>query len=237
MRNVLAACFLVLAGCTDSAEVDTMDDAAAEAAPLSGKADGDAALTGLYATASTTLADGDIPNLELLSGGAYVRARCYHAGCSARRTETDRFDTFTSGAGKTYIRFWSFKIVPNTVSGDRDQVPTVADTYEIIKTSTTIKLRKTYSSRWVSLRKRAVKSLCTTSGGTWTTECACPGSGTWPGTTFIAGGGGCQAVSGTDESECDDSNGFYTDDDATLIGSYCECGIGRYASDTGCAAN
>ncbi len=44
-------------------------------------------------------------------------------------------------------------------------------------------------------------------------------------------------VSATDESECDATNGFYTDDDATLIGSFCRCGIGRYAGAAGCTSN
>jgi len=39
------------------------------------------------------------------------------------------------------------------------------------------------------------------------------------------------------ESNCDDSGGMWTDDDATAIGSYCICSIGQYLDASGgCAA-
>ena len=225
--------------CMDDAgpSTDETDDAVAEAAPLDSKADSGLTVTGDYATTTTALRDGDVPNLELGPTGVYVRNRCYHSACSAKRAETDKFDTFTTSSGKSYLRFWSFKIVPNAMSGDRDQVPVVADTYEITKTSTTIKLRKTYTARWLTLKKRSLSALCTASGGTWGGDCTCPGPAGWPNAAFIAGAGGCIMVSGTDESECDGTNGFYTDDDSTPIGSFCECGVGRYAGDAGCASN
>jgi hypothetical protein len=234
MRDLLVMCAGVA---LVTACVDTSDDALAESAPIDGKDDGGPAVTGLYATTATLLRDGDIPNLEL-RGDTYVRNRCYHSACSGERAETDRFDTFTSSSGKTYIRFWSFKFVPNPASGDRDEVPVVADTYEITKTSTTIKLRKTYSSRWQTLKKKSPSSVCTASGGSWASStCTCPGPTSWPGVAFVPGAGGCIQVSGTDESECDGTDGSYTDDDSTLIGSYCRCGVGRYAGDSGCASN
>ena len=37
------------------------------------------------------------------------------------------------------------------------------------------------------------------------------------------------------ESACDDTNGSYTDDDATRIGTFCQCGLGRTMTETGCA--
>jgi hypothetical protein len=34
---------------------------------------------------------------------------------------------------------------------------------------------------------------------------------------------------------CDSTNGSYTDDDNNLVGSYCDCGVGRYFADSvGC---
>ncbi len=236
---VMCVGVLLVGACMEADDaVDTDEDALAEAAPSDGKADG-FTVSGLYATTATTLRDGDIPNLEL-RGTAYVRNRCYHSACSGERAETDRFDTFTSSSGKTYIRFWSFKRTLNASSGEYDEVPVVADTYEIIKSSsTTIKLRKTYSSRWQTLKKKTQSSVCTASGGSWSssTLCTCPGPMAWPGVFFVPGAGGCMLVSGTDESECDDTNGAYTDDDSTFIGSFCRCGIGKYAGDDGCTAN
>lgn len=35
------------------------------------------------------------------------------------------------------------------------------------------------------------------------------------------------------ESNCDDSGGMWTDDDATAIGSYCICSVGQYLDATG----
>jgi len=233
--RALGLCALVLASCSSTDAVDADADAAAEAAPLAdGKADGIGA-SGLYAVTSSALQDGDIANLELRVDGHYVRSRCYGLACARRHAETDRFDSFTSSTGRTYVRFWSFRADDTTP--ERTQHPVVADTYEIVRTSTTIRLRKTYTSRWFSLRKRLASSVCTQSGGSWTTECDCGPNNTWPGPAFVPGAGGCMIVSGTDESECEDTGGFYTDDDATLIGAYCECGAGRYPSDSGCAAN
>jgi hypothetical protein len=47
---------------------------------------------------------------------------------------------------------------------------------------------------------------------------------------FQPGLGGC-ALESTTESQCDDTNGAYTDDDINLTGTYCECGAGRYFAD------
>ena len=39
------------------------------------------------------------------------------------------------------------------------------------------------------------------------------------------------------ESNCDDSGGMWTDDDATAIGSYCICSVGQYLDASGgCSA-
>jgi hypothetical protein len=223
-------------GCTETqADADAEADAEAEAAPASdGKADGIAQLAGVYATSTQTLRAGDIPNLELV-GGAYVRNRCYHTGCSLRVAETDRFDSFTGSTGKTYVRFWSFEIVWNETSGDRDEVPVVLDTYEIKKTSTGIRLRKTYTSRWLSLRRRPSEATpCSASGGSRDgPSCTCPGPIEWPGAIFVPGLGGCTLAPAATEDQCLESGGFYTDDDATRTGAFCRCGAERYIDERG----
>lgn len=59
--------------------------------------------------------------------------------------------------------------------------------------------------------------------------CACPTAGDG----FVAPIG-CMHLTVSTESACDDTNGSYTDDDATKIGTYCQCGIGRVMTETGC---
>lgn len=235
----LALAAAILAGCADVSDTDS--DREAEGAPEQplGKADAQT-LTGLYASSTTLLQSGDIPNLELRADGEYVRRRCYHTNCALPVGETDHYDTYTSSAGKTYIRFYSFRSEWDETAGDRTEIRVVADVYEVIKTTTSIKLRKAYSSRWLTLRKRLVTSLCTSDGGTWSDgTCACPGAdGNWSDdgyVGFVAGLGGCTTIPGAGESECDDTGGWYTDDDATLVGAYCRCERGSYLSNAGCA--
>jgi len=219
---------ILLAGCA----AGDPDDAAALEAPaeLAGKADG-ATVTGLFAAETTSLRAGDIPNLELRADGSYVRARCYHAGCIA---ETDRFDTYTSTSGHRYLRLWSF-----TLDADRNPTPVIADVYELRTTSTGIKLRKAYSTRWLALTSAHADALCAATSGAWSGACACPGGGNGatehPG--FVAGAGGCITIPGGGEDACDASGGLYTDDDATPIGTYCECGVGRHVAGAGSCVN
>lgn len=235
----LAAC-AVDAGdpALDSATI-AQDDEAETAAPVDNKADAATTLAGLYATHASTHKDGDITHLELVAtSGMYVRARCYHADCALALPETDRYDVYKSSAGKTYVRFWSFTAARDA-SGDLQTTPTVADVYEVVKSSTTIKLRKSYTTRWFSLYRTTATAQCTGSGGAWSGgACTCAGNvpGQWALHVFVAGAGGCIATPGANESNCDDSDGSWTDDDATLIDSYCACGLGRYDDANGSCA-
>src|SRR5260221_10793965 len=99
MRHVVLFSLLLsaLAACAES---DDSSDAEAEAAPEQalGKADAPT-FTGLYATTTTTLHAGDVPDLQLLDGGQYVRRRCYHTSCALPVAETDKYDTYTSSSG------------------------------------------------------------------------------------------------------------------------------------------
>ena len=230
---------LVAAGCgvmsssSSSSETPSEtddDDAVAEAAPLAALDKADAStLTGLFATSATSLRAGDVPSLELRADGRYVRARCYHTRCSAQIAETDRFDIAKSN-GHKYLRFWSFTITTDA-NGDRTPTPVIADVYEVKRAGKTIQLRKTYSSRWLTLDATKAADLCDATGGTWSSnDCACPGAGSAADTHggFVAGAGGCIDVPGGGEDACDGSGGLYADDDATPIGTYCLCGLGRY---------
>ena len=50
----------------------------------------------------------------------------------------------------------------------------------------------------------------------------------------MGGAAGCIHAATAGEDACDTSNGSYTDDDATKLGTYCACGLGRTLEDTGC---
>jgi len=236
MRAVCLS-FLAIAACATATD-DASDGEASDAAPqaIGGKADG--ATTGLFASRATTHYNGDVPDLELRADGSFVRLRCYHASCALPVAETDHYDTYTSSAGKTYVRFYSFT-VETAADGSISSTPLVADVYEIRTTSTGIRLRKAFSTRWQTLATTDAATRCTASGGAWNGDCSCPGSGNGatPHPAFAPGAGGCIIAPGGGEDACDSSNGLYTDDDATPIGTFCECGLGRHVVDAGsCAA-
>ena len=220
---------VLIAGCAGDSIDEASDgeaDTAAYQAP--GKADG-AAFVGLYASTATHHYNNDIPALELRSDGAYVRSRCYHASCALQLPETDKFDSYTASSGKTYVRFWSFSV--DVESDGLHTTPVIADVYEIKATSSGVSLRKSYTTRWFALHATTPAGRCAATGGTFDgTDCACPG-------VFAAGAGGCIATPGASEDGCDSSSGLWTDDDATPIGSFCECGVGRYDDASGACAS
>jgi hypothetical protein len=238
---------LVLASCADATPDDLSDGEAETAAEQAvGKADS-ASFAGVYATHATTLKDGDVPSLELRvianpgvpTKYSYIRSRCYHASCSARIPETDAYSVYTSSAGKTYVRFWSVTMTYDPNNGVTE-TPVVADVYEIKTWSKGIKLRKSFSTRWQTLYTASPSLMCHDSHGTWASgTCTCPGNmpNTFPAFEFVSGAGGCIATPGANESNCDDSHGLWTDDDSTLIGSYCRCGVGRFVDSTGGCTN
>jgi hypothetical protein len=236
MRSFLV--MVALAGCAGQMTDDT-SDTEAESAPVQadGKADG-ANLSGLFVSHAKTHYNNDIPALQLRAED-YIRARCYHASCALRLPETDKLDAYTSSSGKTYLRFWSFSVARDA-NGELQPTPVIADVYEVQTTSTGIKLRKSFTSRWFTLYATSEDALCTGTGGTWNgTDCACPGNipGQFATHEFVAGAGGCIDTPGASEDGCDSSDGLWTDDDATPIGSFCECGVGRYDDANGsCAA-
>jgi hypothetical protein len=241
---ILCSCASVDDGTLDQ-ETVTQDAQAETVTSSGGKADGASSYVGLYTTHVATHVAGDLTSLQLLaptSGGPttrYVRERCYHPGCALPLPETDTYDLHASASGKTYVRFYSF-VAARDAHGNLTSTPKITDVYEIAKTSVGIKLRKGYSARWVTLYKTTPAAQCTASGGDATaTDCTCPGNqpNTPASTIFVPGAGGCIANPGASESNCDASGGSWTDDEATLIGSFCACGLGRYDDDTGsCAA-
>jgi hypothetical protein len=203
------AILLLFVGC---AATGTPDDDAAVDAPVAalGKADA-ATFTGLYASHATHHYNDDVPDLELRADGTFIRQRCYHASCAIETPETDHYDVYTSTAGKTYVRFHGRQL------GDE----IVADVYEIRAFSKGVQLRRAYSTRWQSLYATTPDPDPTCASGQ----------------EYVAGAGGCIAIPGASEDNCDASHGSWTDDDATAIGSYCICDVGSYLDASGsCAA-
>ncbi|MBV8759660.1 MAG: hypothetical protein JO257_20390 [Deltaproteobacteria bacterium] len=223
---------VLLAGCATTVPDD---DEAIQAPPQAvGKADA-AQYLGIYASHLTHHANGDVPDLELRSDGNYVRQRCYRSSCSLETPETGRFDEYTSSTGHTYVRFYGQQISLDQNNNIQNQ-EIVADVYEIRAFTKGVQLRRAHSTRWQSLYLSSAGLACATSGGTYTgTDCTCPANEPMMPIqqVFVPGAGGCIANPGASESNCDDSQGMWTDDDATLIGSYCICAVGEYLDSTG----
>ena len=224
-----AAILLVLMGC--AATTATPDDGEAEMAPprALGKADG-ATFTGIYAQHVTHHYNGDVPDLELRADGTFIRERCYHASCAIETPETDHYDIYTSSSGHTYVRFHGQQIEDGGNGLVNQEI--VADVYEIRTFTKGIQLRKSYSTRWQSLYLSSMGLACASSGGDFTgTDCTCPQP--YPAMSFVPGAGGCITTPGASETNCDDSHGMWTDDEATPIESFCICAVGQYLDSTG----
>lgn len=227
---------VLVVACTDPANLQ--DDGEAQGAAVA-PADGVVAasgVAGLYATHESTREADDVTALDLRVTAKpdgsksldYVRSRCYGTHCSLELPETDHYDVYTSSTGKTYVRFWTVTVAHDT-NGTIDTAPKLADVYEIATTAGAIKLRKSYTSRWLTLGPTTESAVC---NGAWVDgSCGCAA-----GQTFVAGAGGCIPMRGANEKNCDATGGLWTDDDATLIGSYCICGADRYVDATGSCA-
>jgi hypothetical protein len=106
--------------------------------------------------------------------------------------------------------------------------------YGYSRTGKTLELRLERQSRWMTLASVAESALCTASGGTWSSGCDC-GAG-WP-MSYSPGAGGCWLAPAAGESACDDTRGIYSDDDANLAGTFCDCGYRRHLVASGCVAS
>jgi hypothetical protein len=233
----LLLCGAVLAGCADGA-VDDGADAEAEsgAAIALGKADADD-FAGLYRWSSTRAYwNTDLPSLELV-GTTYIRSRCYGYDCANLVPQTGHRQIVRTSSGKVYVRFMSFTRTWDADAEEWLESPALADTYEIKRTSSGIKLRKTYQSRWISLAKVTRAKACTASGGAWSNdECTCDNvaNADWSHYVgFFPGLGGCFEIFAANEDGCSET-GSYTDDDGTAIGTYCHCPLDTYETQQGC---
>jgi hypothetical protein len=219
---------LVVAGC--AGQIDGSDDGAADEAALAGKGDlvanAAAGITGSYQLAGDPSGAGDVVYLWLLADGRFAWTRCYDAGCAAPVVEDGTYQ-LTSSSGKKYVTFYQL----GALGDDKLHFNAM---YAYSSTKKSLELRKVRTSRWMKLAPVGEAALCAASGGTWAGSCDC-GSG-WP-TAYSPGAGGCWSAPAVDESHCDDTAGRWTDDDADLAGTYCDCGYARHLTVNGCIAN
>jgi hypothetical protein len=231
---------LLAGGCAEEGD-DSLDDAEAEETDgvSLDKADAED-FAGLYRWSydDRPYWANDIPSIEIRPAH-YVRSRCYKRDCALLVPQSGALELVRTSAGKKYLRFMSYKRTWLEENGEWLETPALADTYEIKKTRTGIKLRKTRSSRWFSLRESTLEDICLASGGEPgedPTPCTCEelAGGDWSHYMgFFPGLGGCFEIFAANEDTCS-STGSYTDDDATSIGTYCRCPLGTYETQEGC---
>lgn len=216
MKTLALSLILVAAGC--GGQLDAGDDAseAALSAPL----------PGIYQLTGDPVGAGDVVYLWLRGDGGFAWTRCYDADCVAPVVEDGTYQLTTS-SGKRYVSFYQ-------VGRAGDTKVHFNSMYAYSRTSNALKLRKTYSSRWMTLASVAEGDLCVASGGTWNGSCGCDGG--WP-TSYSPGAGGCWVAPAAGESACDDTQGVYSDDETNAAGTFCDCGIGRHLEESGCVAN
>jgi hypothetical protein len=218
---------VLFAGCAD-APADTIDDSA-QTFLDDGKFDGTSApdLSGSWQMFSSTFHKNDVTNLEFgMHNGLpmqFVRGRCADSGCSEWAPETGGYQQLRNASGTKYIRF---------------TIGQGGDLYAYSLSRGRLLLRKANTTRWVALGPITDQQMCNQSGGTWTTYCDCSAindGGNLHFPAFVRGLGGCVIPPGIGESQCDDTGGNWSDDDAAPDGSFCTCPYGQWLVDqVGC---
>lgn len=227
MHKSLALLLVLVSGCAAQLGSDGAVDEAALAA--GGKADSAATVAGIYQLAGDATGAGDVVYLWLRSDGRFAWTRCYDVDCAAPVVEDGTYALTTSAStGKKYIRFEQ----PG-VSGDAAAHFNSIYAYSASRASLELRLART--SRWQTLDAVSEDALCAASGGSWSGS-ACGCGAAWP-TVYSPGAGGCWLSPAVGESQCDATHGSWSDDDANLAGTFCDCGYARHLTADGCADN
>jgi hypothetical protein len=258
--NKLLFASLLLCACGSSNETDDLASLEPDTAV---KADSTQPHGAYEITASKLRAD-DIVYVNLLPRNTatpqinpnWVWNRCYDTPCSLLVPQDGNYEFYKSAkTGKKYIEFYTVHIDPpstGTGSGSPKTMPPVKnpnptydpgdliDLYEYKLSAKTLKLRRANTSRWFTLAAFSDQAACSESGGTFGSngncDCTALGTGAFNQPAYFQPGmGGCFLIPNSSEDACDSTNGAYTDDDNNLVGSYCDCGVGRYFADSvGC---
>ena len=164
-------------------------------------------------------AAGHLLYLQLAAAGRFARTRCTDAACGDPVREDGTWQT-----AHGTIRFFQ--------PGPRgDPAPHLQATYAYAMKGGKLWLRAQGGAAF-AMEKVAEADLCAASSGSWIGgTCDC-GKG-WP-TAWSPGAGGCWQSPAVSEEACDATQGSWTDDDASLIGTYCGCGLGRRLTAAGC---
>lgn len=230
MKRLLV--LVLLAGCAD-APADTIDDSA-QTFVDDGKFDGTSApdLSGAWQMFSTSYHKNDITNVEFFTytdgrpnAQRIVRGRCADTGCTEWASEVGSYQQVRNASGTKYIRF-------TAAQGGG------GDLYAYSLSRGRLLLRKANTTRWFALGPITDQQMCDQSGGAWNGSCDCSGindGGNLHFPSFVRGLGGCVIPGGVGESQCDDTGGGWTDDDAAPDGSFCLCPYGQWLVDqVGC---
>lgn len=173
----------------------------------------------LFRLSGAQAAAGELLYLQLGTAGRFAWTRSSGASCTDPVREAGTWQT-----AHRSIRFYQ----PGRKG---DPAPHLRSTYAYEMKGGKLWLRPDGAAAF-AMEKVAEADLCAASGGAWSgTACDC-GKG-WP-TAYSPGAGGCWQSPAVSEAGCDATQGSWTDDDANLVGTYCECGIGRRLTAEGC---
>jgi hypothetical protein len=222
MEKLLAVAILL--GCGGAApSVSDEDDLTTPGALAAGN---------VFRLEGAATAAGDLLYLQLGAGGRFAWTRCYDAACAAPVREDGTWQLARSASGRRSIRFYQ-----RGPAGDPAAHFHSAYAYAVSRDGARLWLRADGGARPFIMKAAAEADLCAASGGSWSDAThACDCRAGWP-IAWSPGAGGCWQSPPAGESACDATQGSWTDDDPGLIGTYCECGIGRHLTGGGCVAN
>lgn len=179
----------------------------------------------------------------------WVWQRCYDTPCSQPIAQDGTYALYKSRSGTRYIKFFTTHVdstpaAPPSPKSPKSGPPPGAtppsppdfvDVYAYTRRGHTLRLRRANTSRVFTMTALSDADACDQSGGTMGPS-ACDCNAVASNAMFEPGLGGCFTPPVASEAMCDATAGAYTDDDNNLVGSYCECGAGRYFADgAGCA--
>ena len=228
MHKTLALATLLFLGCGEQ----PLDALAELHDPVvdSGAVD-PAAIAGSYQLGEAAPAGDDLVYLQLTADGRFAWTRCYDAACKSPLREDGTYQLTRAASGRQYLRFYQ-----RGAAGD--PTPHLSSTYACAAgPARSLRLRRASTRLTFVVRAMTEQEPCASSGGAWNPashSCDC-GAG-WP-VAYSPGAGGCWHSPPVSEMACDATRGSWTDDDAGLIGTYCDCGFARHLTEAGCADN
>lgn len=181
----------------------------------------------VFRLSGAAASSGDLLYLQLGAAGRFAWTRCSAAPCADPLREDGTWQVARGGSGHRSLRFFQ----PGR-AGDPSLHFHSAYGFTVSRDGSKLWLRPETGARPFTMEKVAEVDLCAASGGSWKAGACDCGKG-WP-TAYSPGAGGCWQSPAVPEAACDATQGSWTDDDAGLVGTYCECGIDRRLTAAGC---